>query len=216
MARQGAGSSTPSGQGRGLGVNKLDNCAIVSLDIDNLDGEVARMPAGYSSRCKVCNSQHRAEIEKWVKEEGVSTREAAKRLADLGEKVSHEAIRRHMIEHFDVRAEAREQYQKSQEQFQEVVKKRLSDIEMLDAIIQGDFELHQSAKAWLDDLVAERKRIPKTLVDLLAATAGEVRQQLKQKQAMLGEDPTERGLEDLADILRQAWDVVNSGHSEAN
>jgi hypothetical protein len=116
-----------------------------------------------------------------------------------------------MIEHFDVRAEAREQYQKSQAQLQELAQRRLSDLEMLDAIIQGDFELHQAARAWLDELVANRGKIPKTLVDLLAVTAGEVRQQLKQKQAMLGEDPAERGLEDLADILRQAWDVVTGG-----
>ncbi len=175
------------------------------------------MPAGYSARCKVCNSPHRALVEKWTKEDGLSPRVIAERAKrELGWEVSHKSIWQHLREHFDVRAEAREQYQKSQAQLQELAQKRLSDLEMLDAIIQGDFELHQAAKAWLDDLVAERKRIPKTLVDLLAATAAEVRQQLKQKQAMLGEDPTERGLEDLADILRQAWDVVNSGHSEAN
>lgn len=175
------------------------------------------MPAGYSSWCKVCNSQHRVQIERWAKEDGLSSRAiSAKLKEEFGEKISYKSIWQHLREHFDVRAEAREQYQKSQVQLQELAQKRLSDLEMLDAIIQGDFELHQAAKAWLDDLVAERKRIPKTLVDLLAATAAEVRQQLKQKQAMLGEDPTERGLEDLADILRQAWDVVNSGHSEAN
>jgi len=166
------------------------------------------MPAGYSARCKVCNSGHRTEVEKWVKEEGVSYREAERRLKELGVKVSHVAIRRHCEEHFDVKAEAREQYQKSQQQMQQVVKKRLSDIEMLDAIARGNYELHQAAQAWLDELVKTRKKIPKALVDLLASTASEVRQQLKQKQALLGEDPAENGLQDLADILKKAWDVV--------
>lgn len=75
------------------------------------------MPVGYSARCKVCNSPHRAEIEKWVKEEGISAREAARQLAEMGEKISHEAIRRHMLEHFDVTAEVRKQYHKSQEEY---------------------------------------------------------------------------------------------------
>lgn len=179
--------------------------------------EAVTMPAGYSSRCRVCNSPHRVDIEKWCKEEGLSPRAASTRLLqEFGEKISHQSIWKHMNEHFDVKAEAREQYQRSQAQMQQAVQKRLSDIEMLDALVQGNYELHQAAQAWVKDLIAQRGKIPKALVDLLAATAGEVRQQLKQKLAMLGEDPTANGLEDLADILRQAWDVVNSGHSEAN
>lgn len=175
------------------------------------------MPAGYSSRCKVCNSQHRAEIERWAKEDGLSPRAiAAKLSSEFEENIGYKSIWQHLREHFDVKAEAREQYQKSQAQLQELVQRRLSDLEMLDAIIKGDFELHQAARAWLNELVASRAKIPKTLVDLLAATAGEVRQQLKQKQAMLGEDPAERGLEDLADILRQAWDVVTGGDNKAD
>lgn len=175
------------------------------------------MPAGYSARCKVCNSPHRALIEKWAKQDGLSPRAISDKLREeFQESISHKSIWRHLNEHFDVKAEAREQYQRSQEQFQEAVKKRLTDIEMLDSIIQGNFELHQAAKAWLDDLLNGRKRIPKTLVDLLAVTAGEVRQQLKQKQTMLGEDSAERGLEDLADILRQAWDVITGGNNEAD
>lgn len=173
------------------------------------------MPAGYSSRCKVCNSPHRVEIERWAQENGMSPRAISARLAsEFGESIGYKSIWQHLREHFDVKAEAREQYQKSQEQLKQQVKKRLSDLEMLDAIAQGDFELHEAARAWLNELMEARAKIPKTLVDLLAATAGEVRQQLKQKQAMLGEDPAADGLEDLADILRQAWDVVAGGEAD--
>jgi transposase len=163
---------------------------------------VARVPTGYSTRCKVCNSPHRAEIEKWCKEEGISTREAARRLADFGKSVSYEAIRRHMIEHFDVRAEAREQYQKSQQQIQQLAQKQLSDIEMLDSITQGEYELHQAVKVWLDELLKLREKPPRSLVGLLAVTAGEVRQQLKQKAALLGNDP----ISDIAEALCLLWD----------
>lgn len=166
------------------------------------------MPAGYSARCKVCNSLHRAEVEKWCREEGISTREAARRLAELGEKVSHEAIRRHMIEHFDVRAEAREQYQKSRQQMQKMVQKQLSDIEMLDQVAARNFELHRMADAWLSQLVQEREKIPKALVDLYNTTASEMRQAIKQKLELTGDDP----LNNIADVLRMLWseDDVNT------
>lgn len=160
------------------------------------------MPVGYSARCKVCNSPRRAEVEKWVKEEGISVREAARRLAEHGEKISHEAIRKHMIEHFDIKAEAREQYQRSKEQMQQLVEKRVSDIEMLDEIARGSFELNKAARAWLQELVQERnKKIPKALVDLISTTAAEVRQHLKAKQELLGGDPAN----DIADALRTLW-----------
>jgi len=168
------------------------------------------MPAGYSTRCKVCNSPHRAEIEKWCKDEGLSPRAVAAKLLEIhGEKISHQSIWKHMNEHFDVKAEAREQYQRSKEQFKEAVKKRLSDIEMLDAVAQGDYELHQAARSWLDKLVKDKAKIPKSLVDLLATTAGEVRQQLKQKQAMLGEDPASK----IAEVLSDLWEEEDEDES---
>lgn len=160
------------------------------------------MPAGYSSRCKICNSRHRVEVERWIKEEGISYREASKRLEGLGDHVSHVAIRRHCDEHFDVNADAREQYQRSQKEFQKAVEKQLSDIEMLDNIARGDYELHENARAWLEEIVSRREKPPKSLVDLLAVTAGEVRQQLKQKQELLGEDPTSK----IAEALSVLWD----------
>ncbi|SMB97975.1 Ribonuclease R winged-helix domain-containing protein [Thermanaeromonas toyohensis ToBE] len=155
------------------------------------------MPVGYSARCKVCNSPHRAEIEKWIKEGGVSAREVARRLAEMGEKISHEAIRRHMLEHFDVAAEAREQYRKSQKQFDLEVKKRLSDIEMLDATIADNFELSQATTAWLKELLEERKKPPLALVQLREKLQSEMRQAMKTKLELLGED----GASKMADAL---------------
>lgn len=171
------------------------------------------MPAGYSSRCKVCNSQHRVEIEKWAREDGLSPRAISSKLKDeFGEVISYKSIWQHLNEHFDVKSEAREQYQKSQEQIQKAVQKQLSDIEMLDNIAQSNFELYQGVKTWLEEILKEKaKAPPKSLVDLLSATASEVRQQFKQKQELLGESPEKDALENLADVLKEAWSMVDNG-----
>lgn len=119
------------------------------------------MPAGHSSRCKVCNSPRRALIEKWAKEDGLSLRAISEKLKqEYDEKISHKSIWRHLNEHFDVKAEVREQYQKSQQQFQKSVEKRLSDIEMLDMTIADNFKLSQATTTWIKELIENRGKIP--------------------------------------------------------
>ena len=160
------------------------------------------MPAGYSSRCKVCNSQHRVDIEKWAKEDGLSARViSAKLKEEFGEEISYKSIWQHLNEHFDVKAEVREQYQKSQQQYQRTVKKRLSDIEMLDATISDNFELSQATTAWLKDLIEKRGKIPLSLVQLREKLQSEMRQAIKQKLELTGDDP----LNNVADALRLLW-----------
>lgn len=160
------------------------------------------MPAGYSSRCKVCNSQHRVEIEKWAKEDGLSARViSAKLKEEYGEEISYKSIWQHLNEHFDVKAEVREQYRKSQEQYQKVVEKRLSDLEMLDATIADNYELSQATTAWLKDLIEKRRKIPLSLVQLREKLQSEMRQAIKQKLELTGDDP----LNNVADALRLLW-----------
>lgn len=172
------------------------------------------MPAGYSSRCKVCNSPHRALIEKWAKENGLSPRVISEKLEqEYGEKISHKSIWRHLNEHFDVKAEVREQYQKSQEQLQKQVEKTLSDVEMLDRIAQGNYELYIAVKEWIDQIVQEkRKAPPRSLVDLLSTAAAEVRQQLKQKQELLGDDPESKMADALVATLEELQELYINAH----
>lgn len=173
------------------------------------------MPAGYSARCKVCNSGHRTEIEKWIKEEGLSPRQASAKLEELyGESISHKSIWRHMNEHFDVKAEAREQYQKSQQQFKQAVEKRLSDIEMLDNIAKENYQLYIGAKRWLDEILKEKKKPPpKALVDLVSVVASETRQQIKQKQELLGDDPESRKADAMVATLEELQELYLNAHS---
>ncbi len=93
------------------------------------------MPARYSFMCKVCNSPHRLDIERWAQEDGLSSRAISRKLAaEFEENIGHKSVWQHLKEHFDIKAEARELYAKSQEHMRGMVEKHVSDIEKLDAI----------------------------------------------------------------------------------
>lgn len=151
------------------------------------------MAAGYSSRCLICSSPHRTEVELWCKSEGLSSRAASARLLQVhNEKVSHHSVNKHMQEHFDIRAEAREQYQKSKAQVEQLAAAIVTEVEMLDRIARENFELHLATRLWLQQLVAAKTSVPASIVSLHQATAAEVRQQLRQKLELLGEDPASK------------------------
>ena len=168
------------------------------------------MPAGYGAQCKVCNSPHRADVERWAKEDGMGLREIAKRLADLGLSVSHIAVRRHLIEHFDVKAEAKEQYEKSKVTMQTQVEKRLSDLEMLDEVIQANHEIHLQTTGWMKRITSADHESPRppapplALVQLHKESAAEMRQAIKQKLELLGDDPESK----KADAVSSLVDMV--------
>lgn len=171
------------------------------------------MPAGYSSRCKVCNSQHRVQIEKWEKEDGLSARAiSAKLKEEFDEEISHKSIWQHLNEHFDVKAEVREQYQKSQEQYQKAVEKRLSDIEMLDMTIADNYKLSQATTTWLKDLIEQRKTPPLALVQLREKLQSEMRQAIKQKQELLGDDPESKKADALVATLEELQELYINAH----
>jgi metal-dependent amidase/aminoacylase/carboxypeptidase family protein len=121
-----------------------------------------------------------------------------------------------MLEHFDVRAEAREQYAKSQAQMEQLAQKKLSDVDMLDRVVALEFELHQGTGAMLQRFLRDGGKLPMTLVVLHEKTASEMRQAIRQKADLLGDSPEATGLEDLAEVLRQAWDVMAGGDGETD
>lgn len=151
------------------------------------------MPAGYSSRCKICNHPRRAEIEQWHLD-GASFREIQRRLEG---NISFAAIRNHFVEHFNVKQEAALQYQASQQQLDQAATQRVSEIQLIDQAIERSARLNAAAGKWLEEMVQAREKPPKALVDLYAATAAELRQHAKAKQELLGETPAD----DLAEVL---------------
>lgn len=168
------------------------------------------MDVGYSARCKVCNSEHRAEVER-RKEQGDSLAVIAEFLRGKGESVSKASVRRHFVEHFPVKQEAAKRYaEQSQTVMTGAIEKRLTDVEMLDELIARSMRMNAAAMKHIDEslnteypmlmkngkplLDAEykpvmRKGIPaKQMVDLFNGTASEVRQALKTKDDLIGDD----------------------------
>ncbi|WPD20192.1 hypothetical protein [Thermaerobacter composti] len=151
------------------------------------------MPAGYSSRCKICNHPRRAAIEQWHLD-GASFREIQRRLEGT---VSFAAVRNHFVEHFNVREEAFLQWEASQQQLEQAGAKRVSDIQLIDQVIERSAKLNAAAASRIQEYMERNEKPPKALVDLYGVTAAELRQHAKAKQELLGETPAD----DLAEVL---------------
>lgn len=179
------------------------------------------MPAGYSARCKVCNSPHRVLIEEWARKEGLSPRAISQRLAaEFGEVISHKGIWRHLRDHFDVKAEARDLYEESKGKMQELARKQVSEMEELDGAIERAAALNKKVAAVLDGMLPDADgdesrramalRIPRSLVELYSSTSAELRQHVKQKQELLGDDPGSKkadAVQSLVDLVLAASDA---------
>lgn len=169
------------------------------------------MPVGYNKRCKICNSEFRAQVEV-LHENGSSLQQIVDFLAKKGLSVSKPGVKNHFDTHFAPKDEAAKRYfAESETIMEQAVEKRLTDLQMLDATIQSNFELHQGAvvsikeslskefpvilsngKPMLDpdnDFKPVMRKFPpsKPMVDLLNGTAAEIRQAIKLKTELLGD-----------------------------
>ena len=168
------------------------------------------MSSGYSSQCKVCNSPRRLEIEAWSKTDGLSSRAIAVRLK--GE-ISHAAINSHMKDHYNVQAAAREEYYKSNENLKAEAKKRLTDIQILDELIQDSFEIHSGLCSQIKE-VTNKMAVSLPAVSLFNGTSAEICRAIKSKQELLGEDPESHkasALEELGESeLRAILETIDT------
>lgn len=146
---------------------------------------------GYNSRCKLCNCEYRTEAEK-LHEDGASLQQVTDFLTNHNVSISKASVRRHFDTHFAPKDEAAKRYhEQSNQLMEEAVEKRLTDLQLLDATIQSNYELHQGAKSWLKQRVEHEGVFmdAKPMVDLLTGTSSEIRQAIKLKSELLGEDP---------------------------
>jgi hypothetical protein len=185
------------------------------------------MPAGYSSRCKACNSPNRLQIEAWHKV-GDSSRNIAARLKELGEKISDRAFDNHFAEHYNVQAEVQEQYQQSQANLQKEASERIADIQVMDDIVAGKQKLHRTIESILSgqlkglekakDLV-ELPKLPAAYVSLYIGCASGICQALKTKQELLGEDGAGRqagAMETWVDLMMEDDNTPEQGTEKAD
>lgn len=166
---------------------------------------------GYNPRCKLCNCERRAEAEK-MHEDGASLKQIVDFLGDHGLTLSKPAVKRHFDTHFAPKDEAAERYFKESEAvMHEAVEKRLTDLQMLDAVIERNYRLHalaadnaesslttdrpvilRNGKPLLDpdnDYKPIKSKLPpaKPVVDLVTGAASELRQAIKLKAELLGD-----------------------------
>lgn len=172
------------------------------------------MPAGYSSKCKSCNSAHRLQIEAWHKD-GKSAEAIEILLKETyGEEISSRAIRNHINEHYNVPAEVQKQYHKSQANLEKSANERVTEIQILDDVVAGKRTLHQKLEKILtnrlkgledtEEKIYELPKIPQAYVALYVGCASEIRQMLKTKQELLGEDgpgKKARAMETWVDLM---------------
>lgn len=154
------------------------------------------MPAGYSPRCKACNSSLRVQLEKW-KDDGDNTSQISIKLKERGENISRPALDNHFEKHYNVSKEVQEQYFQSQANLQEEASERISEIQMLDDVALEKYQLHTKLTKIIGKLIkgledskdiAEFPKLPAAYVTLYTDCAAEIRQALKTKQELLGED----------------------------
>ena len=155
------------------------------------------MQAGYSAKCKTCNSSHRLKIEKWHMDGKIPEAIEVLLLKKYGEKISGRAIRNHLDEHYNVPGAVQEQYHKSQANLEKEAGERISEIEILESVVAGKHALHKKLEAiftnLLGDLDEEKEpgelpHLPMAFVSLYTGCAAEIRQAMKTKQELLGED----------------------------
>ncbi|WP_156900252.1 hypothetical protein [Alicyclobacillus contaminans] len=131
-------------------------------------------------------------------------------MAEHGVTLSKVAVKRHFDTHFPVRDEVAKRYaEQSEAVLQEAVEKRLSDLELLDSMIERAYRMNALADDHIKEAVSTeypvtlkngrpmldaeykpvmRKGVPaKQMVDLFNGSMAEFRQALKLKAELLGE-----------------------------
>jgi hypothetical protein len=196
----------------------------------NLPGEPPRppnMPAGYSSRCKTCNSSLRTEIERWHVD-GMNDFAISKKLRDLGESISDKSLTNHFTEHYNVAKEAEQQYNESQANLEEAAGERVSEIVTLDNMIAGKAALHQKLEKiltnrlkGLEDIekIRDLPKLPMAYVSLYTGCATGLCQTMKTKQELLGEDGAGRqakALETWVDLMMEDDDTSEPRATKAD
>lgn len=158
------------------------------------------MPAGYGTRCRVCNSPLRADADKHRLEDGWSERQVQRWLEERGVEASRESVRSHFRNHTSVREEAREQYEIAQGTHAKAVEKRVNDIERLDRSIELNAKIGEEYAAAA--LVALKSDGKLGMAQVTAGTAAfsELRQAITAKAKLLGDTPQD----DLAELLISA------------
>ena len=186
------------------------------------------MPAGYSSRCKACNTPLRTQIEAWKVKDKLKTSQIELKLKELGDPISRRALDNHFAEHYNVADVAADQYNQSQANLQKDAGERVTEIIVLDDLIASKATLHQklgkilaNRLKGLEDTeeVSYLPKLPMAYVSLYTGCATGLCQALKTKQELLGEDGAGRqakAMETWVDLMMEDDDTPDQGAEKAD
>ena len=181
---------------------------------------------GYSRRCKICNSPHRATVEGWMTSGGMTLVEAEERSTkELGEFFSRTSIWRHMKDHFVNKEDIKkiytnkkseelaklkvEEFNAAQEKSRllqaKYVEGNLTELEKLDDMIEKDYAMYLRTVELMKEKL-ENKLAPKPLVDFLRVLNSNINTSLKTKAELLGTDAEGR----KASVMETWIDIIGS------
>jgi len=181
---------------------------------------------GYSSRCKICNSPHRATVEEWMTSGEMTLVEAEERSTkELGEFFSRTSIWRHMKDHFVSKEDVKKVYTEKkakdlaklkEEEFDAAQEKsrllqakyvegNLTELEKLDDMIEKDYAMYVQTVELMKEKL-ESKLAPKPLVDFLRVLNSNINTSLKTKAELLGTDAEGR----KASVMETWIDIIGS------
>ena len=186
-------------------------------------------------RCKVCNSDQRAEIEEYCRTHKPNNswqKLAAMVYRDLGLKIGQTSLWNHMRLHCDIKDEVLEEYAKArmkdtwednhvcqngspelqaiyEAQSVEAAKFHIAhhveEIRKLDEIIKRDFALYMKTADRLSEQLRHGRTPERESIQLLKTLNSNLNTSMKTRMELLGEDAASR----VADSLETWLDLVN-------
>lgn len=168
----------------------------------------------YDKRCKVCNSEHRAEIEKLLAEGWSASRISEWLKETYGEEISYTSVLRHKKNHWNVTKEVKKRIsqKESEELFEVEVTKRIGRIESLRKERIENLELAMKLRKIFNELLENDnwKRLhPETFKAMQAlynTATNQVRYTAAEEFKQLDQD--------TEDPMMKLMELISNGHKE--
>lgn len=153
-----------------------------------------------ATRCKVCSSPHRAEVDK-MGAQHKSLEQIATWLKDQGLVLSRESVRRHLRDHVDVAELVASKLAKDEAQIVEEVDADTSDLDRLNSMIERLTRLEKQLSRFVSQCVTAGQTPPMSVTNDHEAVINGLRQAIQLRQKLLEGTPAD----DVDKLLAALW-----------
>ena len=160
------------------------------------------MTVEFDSRCKVCLSPFRTEIEERMRR-GESLRSISRWLEAAGMPISHSTLALHRKKHFNFIDEALKRYEESKTLYKQGVDETIQYLHTLDSNIVHCAALRDRVVELIQECLEESRRPPSVLVELLGIVLQEIR-----LHAQLLHQLRSSGPDVIVNILERVYDEI--------